>query len=153
MEGNNQNKLYIKEALERRAEARKEAIRKKEEAHAKFERVMIRTVNVQHADATRNRDIVSATNSADKAKENKAVREFKRKRALARAIADGDDYMLQMQVCGGAFLLADILGRIGIVPMGASVAVRVLLVAWFCYNIYRLYQVSGAIAKLSDGGE
>ena len=153
MEGNTQNKEYVKAGLNRRAEARKEAIRKEEEAHAKFERVMIQTVNEQHAGANRNRDNDSVEAASSEAKKSESVREFKRKRALARAIADGDDYMLEIYICSIAFVVTAILRSFGTMLVGTGIVIRALLAAWFAYNVYRLYQVSGAIAKLAyDGG-
>lgn len=148
----NRNRAIVAERLQMRGEARKEAMR--EEAHARFERVMIRTVNEQHAGIARKQDTVDEVKkeAAGEPMKKEAVREFKRKRALGRAIADGGDYMLQIYVCSGAFVVTSILRSFGIMPLAAGILVRILLAAYFAYNVYRLYRVSGAIAVLSEGG-
>ena len=147
----NLNREFVAEKLQVRNEVRKEAIR--EEAHARFERVMIKTVNEQHAGNARKQESDRAEAAAKEAEKEENVREFKRKRALARAVADGEDYMLQIYVCSGAFIVAALLRSFGIISLATGIALRVLLALHFAYTTYRLYQVSGAIAKLSDGGE
>lgn len=148
----NRNRAIVAERLQIRGEARKEAIRKQEEAHARFERVMIRTVNEQHAGIARKLDNAKAANKAADEAKRKTALEAKRKKALERAAADGEDHMLHIYVCCGAFVFTAILRSFGIMPQAAGIFVRFLLAGYFCYNVYRLYQVSSEVAELSEGG-
>lgn len=142
------NQEVVREGLRRRAEARKEAIRKQEEAHERFEKAMLKAVNQHAADAKKREEQAAAPLRVVAAAK---VKKHKRPSPLARMIAEGDDCMLHIYVCSGAFVVCGLLRCFLGLPAHTGIALCVFLAAWFSFNVYKLYQISGGIAELSEG--
>lgn len=137
------NREIVAERLQVRGLARKEAIRKQEEAHARFERVMIRTINEQHEGLLRELS-EAEKHAAPEVKKRKVRRTTK---AAARFMADADDCLVKLAVTVGAFGLANLMHTFGAMPTETAIFIRVILAAYYGYNVYELYAISGAIAE------
>lgn len=142
------NQEVVRAGLRRRAEARREAIRKEAEAHENFERAMIKTVN-ENAENARKRDGALRGLTIVKPAAKKPRRTVGSKKEIQRAVAEGSDYLLKMWVCIGAFAITGLLRLIGAMPLDTAIGISVLLAALFAYVVHELYEISGAIAELT----